>query len=184
MTDVTSTLKKLTGNKEFQREDHITLYNANITSIDESGITYGTTPDWRAFGEDNDELTREINNEIESKKNVLGKTSIKHSKGAQVTSVDPVVVRGDDVLSAILYNMFKYDLTGDKALLHCMEVTLADKQTDGSYGAFTEDAIVDLKSWGGDVSNLQAPIDLNWKGNKEHGTFNATTKAFTKITEA
>ena len=80
--------------------------------------------------------------------------------------------------------MFKYDLVGDKATLQCMEVTLADKQTDGSYGAFTESAVVDLKSWGGDTSNLQSPITLNWKGNKEHGTFNPTTKAFTKITEA
>ncbi len=180
----TNTLKKLDGNKEFEREEHITFFNANITSCDENGIVYGTTPDWVPFGEDNDELTRELNNEVESKKNVLGKTSIKHSKGAQTTEIDPVVVRGNDVLSTILYNMFKYDLTGDKATLQCMEVTLADKETDGNYGAFTESAVVDLKSWGGDTSNLQSPITLNWKGNKEHGTFNPTTKAFTKTTEA
>lgn len=180
----TGTLKKLTGDKEFAREEHITFFNAKITSVDENGIVYGTSPEWVPFGEDNDELTRELNNEVESKKNVLGETSIKHSKGAQTTEIDPVVVRGNDVLSTILYNMFKYDLVGDKATLQCMEVTLADKQTDGSYGAFTESAVVDLKSWGGDTSNLQSPITLNWKGNKEHGTFNPTTKAFTKITEA
>ena len=65
-----------------------------------------------------------------------------------------------------------------------MEVTLADKQTDGSYGAFTEDAIVDLKSWGGDTAQINGPIKLNWLGNKKHGTFNASTKAFTETTAA
>lgn len=177
-------LALLDGNNKFNREDHITFFNANITACDETGITYGETPSWVPFGEDNDELTRELNNEIESKKNVLGKTNIDHTAGAQTSEIDPVAIRGNDVLSKILYLMFKYNLTGDKATLQCMEVTLADKQTDGSYGAFTEDAVVDLKSWGGDTTKINAPITLNWKGNKTHGTFNATSKAFTATTSA
>lgn len=177
-------LSLLDGNNQFNREDHITMFNANITSCDESGIVYGETPSWVPFGEDNDEITREMNNEIESKKNVLGKNKIDHTKGADTTEIDPIAIRGNDTLSKILYMIFKYGLVGDKAKLQCMEVTLCDKQTDGSYGAFTEDAVVDLKSWGGDTTKINAPITLNWKGNKTHGTFNATTKAFTATTEA
>lgn len=175
-------LSLLTGTNKFNREDHVTMFNSNITACDENGIVYGTTPTWIPFGEDNDELTREINNEIEAKKNVLGKTNIDHTSGAQTTEIDPIAIRGNDVLSKILYLMFKYNLVGDKAKLQCMEVTLADKQTDGSYGAFTESAIVDLKSWGGDTTKLNGPITLNWEGNKVHGTFNATTKTFTATT--
>lgn len=177
-------LSLLNGTGKFNREDHVTMFNSNITSCDENGIVYGESPTWVPFGEDNDEITRELNNEIDAKKNVLGKTNIDHSGGAQTTEIDPVAIRGNDVLSAILYLMFKYGLTGDKAKLQCMEVTLADKQSDGSYGAFTEDAIVDLKSWGGDTTKLNGPITLNWTGNKVHGTFSASTKAFTATTEA
>lgn len=177
-------LKLLDGNKKFNREDHVTMFNSNITSCDEDGIVYGESPTWVPFGEDNDEITRELNNEIEAKKNVLGKTNIDHTSGPQTTEIDPIAIRGNDVLSSILYQIFKYGLTGDKATLQCMEVTIADKQTDGSYGAFTEDAIVDLSSWGGDTTKLNGPISLNWKGNKVHGTFNTTTKAFTETTSA
>ena len=177
-------LKLLDGNKKFEREDHITFFNANITSCDENGIVYGDTPEWVPFGEDNDEITREMNDELDSKKNVLGKVNIDHTAGAETTEIDPIAIRGNDVLSAILYYMFKYKLKGDKATLQCMEVTLADKQTDGSYGAFTESAVVQQNSWGGDTTKLNSPVVLNWKGDRVHGTFNATTKAFTKITEA
>lgn len=175
-------LTLLTGTGKFNREDHVTMFNSNIESCDEDGIVYGEDPVWVPFGEDNDELTRELNNEIDATKNVLGTTNIDHTAGAQTTEIDPIAIRGNDTLSAILYLMFKYGLTGDKATLQCMEVTLADKQTDGSYGAFTESAVVDLKSWGGDTTKLNGPITLNWKGDRVHGTFSPTTKEFTKTT--
>lgn len=172
------------GNGKFNREDHVTMFNANITACDENGIVYGETPEWVPFGEDNDEITRELNNEVDAKKNVLGTTNIDHSTGPQTTEIDPVAIRANDVLSKILYLMYKYGLVGDKATLQCMEVTLADKQSDGVYGAFTESAVVDLKSWGGDTTKLNSPVTLNWKGDKVHGTFSTTTKAFTKTTSA
>lgn len=172
------------GNGKFNREDHVTMFNSNITSIDENGIVYGDNATWVPFGEDNDEITREMNNELDSTKNVLGKTNIDHSAGAQTTEIDPIAIRGNDVLSVILYNIFKYGLTGDKAKLQCMEVTLADTQGENTYGAFTEDAVVDLTSWGGDTTKLSGPITLNWKGNKVHGTYNNSTHEFTPTTTA
>lgn len=177
-------LNLLSGNGKANREDHVTMFNANVESCDENGIVYGEKPEWIPFGEDNDDITREMNDELEQKKNVLGKTSIDHSGGGQTTEIDPIAIRGNDKLSAILYLIYKYDLKGDKATLQCMEVTYVDKQSDGSYGAFTEDAVVKLNSWGGDTSKLNSPITLNWKGNKEHGTFSTATKEFTKTTSA
>ena len=133
------TITYLDGNTEFNREDHITFFNTNVKSCDENGIVYNDTdPIWAPFGEDNEDITRELNNETEAKKNVLGRTKIKHTPGAQVTEIDPINIKGNDALSKLLYMMYKYDLTGDKANLQCMEVTYADKQSEGVYGAFTE----------------------------------------------
>ena len=172
-------LNLLKGNGQLERESSVTFFNANITSCDEKGIVYDTTaPEWVPIGEDNDELTRETNNELESKKNVLGRTSIQHTSGAETMEVDPVAIRGNDKLSAILYMIHKYKLTGDKAKLQTLEVTLGDEQTTGKYGAFTEDAVVDLKSWGGDTSKLNSPITLNFCGNRVHGVFSTTDNTF------
>lgn len=175
-------IQTLDGENKFGRDQHVTMFNANITSCDENGIKYGETPEWVPFGSDNEEITRSMNNETEAKKNVLGETNISHTSGAQTTEIDPIAIRGNDVLSYVLYLMFKYNLTGDKATLQCMEVTYADKDTDGNYGAFTESAIVDLKSWGGDTTKINGPITLNWLGDRVHGKFNATTKTFSKPT--
>lgn len=172
-------LSLLNGNGKFNREDHILMFNSNVTSCDENGIVYDNeNPTWVPIGEDNDEITRELNNEIDAKKNVLGKTNVDHTAGANTTEIDPIAIRGNDALSAILYMLFKYQLVGDKATLQCCEVTLADVQADGKYGAFTEDAVVDLKSWGGDTSKLNSPITLNWKGNRTHGVFSTTDNQF------
>lgn len=172
------------GNGKFNREDHMTFFNANITSVGKDGIIYNTeTPTWVPIGKDNDEITREMNNEVDAKKNVLGETNVDHTAGANTTEIDPVAIRANDELSYILYMLYKYQLTGDKAKLQCMEVTYADEQTEKTYGAFTEDAIVDLKSWGGDTSKLNSPISLNWLGNRVHGTFSTDTKAFTPTVE-
>lgn len=181
-------VKLLDGTGKHNREDHVLMVNINITDINENGVVYGNTPEWMPIGEDNDEINRELNDELEANKNVLGKTNIDHSAGAQTTEIDPYAIRGNDMLSAIFYNLFKYNLKGDKATLQFMEVTLADKyETTGetptvSYGAFTENAVVQLNSWGGDTTKLNSPVVLNWKGDRTHGTYSLSDNAFTPIT--
>lgn len=181
-----STINTFEGNGAFERKDHITFIDVGFESIDKDGVKYAAdhTQEWIAVGEDNDELTRERNDETDSTKNVLGKTSISMTAGAQTTEVDPHKLRASDKLSYLLYMINKYDLLEDKAKVIGMEVTYADKQADETYGAWTEGAIIQLNSWGGDTSALGTPFVLNWDGDKTHGTFNTKTKTFTATTEA
>ena len=174
---------KFDGNGKFQREDSVLFMNLNIKSATADGIVFDDEkPTWTPIGEDNDEITREHNNETESKKNVLGKTTINSTAGAETTEIDPISIRGNDALSYVLYIIHKYSLVGDKAAIPCMEVSYFDKQTDGTYGAFTETAVIDEKSFGGGTSEIDAPVTLNWKGDKVHGTYNLSTNTFTKTT--
>lgn len=177
---------KFNGNGKFNREDLILFMNLKVISADKDGIVFDTeAPNWVPIGEDNDEITREHNNETDSKKNVLGKITINASSGPETTEIDPIAIRGNEELSYILYIIHKYSLVGDKAAVPCMEVSLFDKQaTEGTYGAFTETAIIDEKSFGGGTSEIDAPITLNWKGDKVHGTYNLEQNTFTEITEA
>lgn len=175
----------LDGNAVFKREDSLLMVDIGFTVDKDTGISYAAnhTEEWFAIGEDNEELTRERNDSVEANKNVLGTTNINHTGGAQTTEIDPKKIRGNEKLSYALYMIDKYNLLGDRAKIRGMEVFYGDKQAEKTYGAFTEDAIISVSSWGGDTSATQAPFTLNWCGNRTHGTFNTGTKAFTETTE-
>lgn len=178
-------MKMLAGNGALTREALMTMVDVNC-DVDEKGIHYEDEhePDWYWIGDDNEDLTRERNDSVDSTKNVKGETNISTTLGAQTTEMDPFKIKGNDKLSAIIWAINKYDLKDDQATLHGMEVCLGEVESDGVYGAWTEDAVVSLGSFGGDTTAINIPPTLNWKGNKVHGTFSTSTKKFTKITEA
>ncbi len=171
----------LAGDTVIDRESSITFLDLGFESIDKDGIHYADshTPDWYPIGEDNDEITRERNDSVDGKKNVLGHTIFTVTKGAQTTEIDPVKIRGNDKLSYLLYMINKYDLVNEKAKLTGMEVFYADEQSSGVYGAWTEGVMIEGKSWGGNVEATQSPMTIHWDGKKVHGTFEPKTKTFT-----
>jgi len=78
---------------KYDREDSVLFINTKITSAGPNGLVFDeTNPEWTPIGEDNDEITRTTNNEIESKKNVLGKNNITHTAGAETTEIDPIAM--------------------------------------------------------------------------------------------
>lgn len=139
------------------------------------------SPEWEIIGKDNEELSRELNNEVNSFTNVLDETEVEVTKGANVITVDPIKFRDDSKASNILYGIYKNDLELSDVEHEFMEVNTTDVQSDktNEYGAFIQVGAVDLKSWGGDTTGVNSPFDINYKGAKTHGTFNPTTKKFT-----
>lgn len=140
-----------------------------------------TSKEWEIIGKDIEELSRELNNEVESKTNILGETEVEITKGNQVTTCDPIKLRSDSKASKILYNIYKNDLELSDVEKEFLEVNTSMPVTgsDGEYEAFTQIGAIDLKSWGGDTTGINSPFDINWKGSKTYGTFNPATKTFT-----
>lgn len=140
-----------------------------------------TSKEWEIIGKDIEELSRELNNEVESKTNILGETEVEITKGNQVTTCDPIKLRDDSKASKILYNIYKKDLELSDVEKEFLEVNTSMPVTgkDGEYEAFTQVGAIDLKSWGGDTTGVNSPFDINWLGAKTYGTFNPTTKTFT-----
>lgn len=134
---------------------------------------------FEAIGRDNDELARSLNNEVESKENVLGETEVNVTKGSQVSSIDPCYYRDDGLLAQKLYEIYKYDLDLDDVVFEFLEISLFKEAGENEYEAFRQKAALDLKSWGGDTKGIGTPYELNWVGPKVHGTFNPATKKFT-----
>lgn len=141
--------------------------------------TSGENETFEPIGKDNDELTRSLNNEVESKTNVLGEATVDVTLGAQVTSVDPCYYNPDGQLAKKLKKIYEDDLELDDVVEEFMEVNMTETPTSNEYPCFRQKAAIDLKSWGGDTKGIGTPYDLNWVGPKTKGTFNPKTKQFT-----
>jgi len=50
---------------------------------------------------------------------------------------------------------------------------------EGSFVAYSEEAIIEVSSYGGDTTGYQIPFNVHHTGNRKKGTFNVTTKTFT-----
>ena len=159
------------GTGKAKRESAIVLMNVGTTN-----------EEYEAIGKDNDELSRTLNNEVESKNNDLGETETEVTKAPQTTTVDPFKFRRDSKIASKLYDIYKNDKELDDVVEEFVEVFTEDVVSEGEYGAFKQKGAIDLKSWGGDTKGVNAPFDINWCGAKTHGTFNPTTKKFTPTT--
>ena len=145
-------------------------------------MNVGTTSEksWEVFGKDIEDLSREMNNEVNSFTNILGETEVDITKGANVTSVDPIKYRSESQIAKKLYNIYKYDKELSEVEEEFCEVNTTQEVSTNEYEAFIQKGAIDLKSWGGDTTGLNSPIDINWLGEKTHGTFNPITKTFTE----
>lgn len=144
-------------------------------------VNVGTTqePEWELLGEGIEELSREMNNNVETTNDILGNTTTTVTKGNQVSSFDPFKCRKDSKLFAKLYKIYTDDLELSDCEMEFLEVSIFDKTAENTYNAIKQTGAVDLKSVGGDTTGLDMPFDVNYIGEKTKGTFNASTKTFT-----
>lgn len=135
--------------------------------------------EYEVIGKGIEELSRDMNNEVESTTDILGNTETTVTKGPQTTSVDPLKFERDSKASKIMYDIYKNDLELSDVEKEFVEVFTEDVESEGEYAAFKQKGAIDLKSWGGDTKGINTPFDINWIGEKTQGTFNPTTKVFT-----
>lgn len=135
---------------------------------------------WYPIGEDNESMERTRNNTVTQTKNVLGKTKTKITKGNQVTSVSPFLIARDSALGKELYEIDRLDKQLDEVKHRFMEVSIFDSKGDEKFAAWTQEAKIDLKSWGGSAADgLSAPFDIVWEGDRTYGTYDRATNTFT-----
>lgn len=158
----------VTGKGKIKREEQIIAMEVGTEEVSEIEL----------IGKDNDDLSRELNNDVEAKRNVLGETTVEVTQGNHVTTVDPFLLRRDSKVSAKLEAIYDNDLELDDVVETFYDISKFDEIADGKYKAFKQQGAIDLKSWGGSKS-LGAPFDINWVGEKVHGTFDPATKKFT-----
>lgn len=144
----------------------------------------GESPVWYLIGKDIEDMSVELNPDIESTKNILDETSVSDNGYEPSVSADPYYANPDDKIYSKLKDIALNRLTGEDCETKVLEV-LIDK-TSGPFDAWIEDAIVKPQSYGGATGGVNIPFDITFNGNRKEGTVTISDKVptFTEKTSA
>jgi hypothetical protein len=135
---------------------------------------------YEQLGKDLEEFSPELSAQVETKKNILGNTSIVISSYEKTASVEPFYAEKDSALFNRLQAIIDDELVLDELKVNVVEVKLWDAKEDGVYPAIREEAYVEINSYGGDTTGYQIPFTLHYTGKKTKGTFDVSTRVFTE----
>lgn len=134
---------------------------------------------YERLGADLEEFSPEMNARVETKKNILGQTSVVISGYDKTAAVEPYYAEVGSALFAKLQAIIDGDLVLDDLQVSVVEVKLWDGE-GSSYPAVKEQAYIEINSYGGDTTGYAIPFTLHYTGSKEIGSFDVSSKTFTK----
>ena len=142
-------------------------------------VAAGSEAAYERLGKDLEEYSPEMSAEVETKKNILGETSILISSYEKTGTVEPFYAEKESALFTRLQAIIDGNLVLDDLKTDVVEVKLWEAAEAGAYPAIKEEAYIEVTGYGGDTTGYQIPFTLHYTGVKTSGTFNPTTKAFT-----
>lgn len=132
------------------------------------------------LGEDLEEYSPELSAQVDTKKNILGQSSVLISAYEKTGAVEPYYAQSGDPLFAKLQKILDEGLVLDQLKTDVVDVKLWEGDEGSSeYPAIREEAYIEVTSYGGDTSGYQIPFKLHYTGLKTAGTFDITTRTFT-----
>ncbi len=140
----------------------------------------GEAPVYEQLGKDLEEFSAELSAQVETKKNILGQTSVIVSGYEKTGAVEPYYAETGSGLFTRLQDIIDEGRTLEDVKTDVVEVKLWEQAEDGKYPAIREDAYIAVTSYGGDTTGYQIPFTLHFTGNKQRGTFDVVTKTFTE----
>ena len=134
---------------------------------------------YEQLGKDLEEFSPELSAQVETKKNILGQSSILISGYEKTAAVEPFYAQAGSQLFERLQAIIDGDLVLDALKTHVVEVKLWEQEKTGAYPAVREEVYIEVTSYGGDTTGYQIPFTLHYTGEKVKGTFNVSTRTFT-----
>ena len=132
------------------------------------------------LGEDLEEYSPELSAQVDTKKNILGQSSVLISAYEKTGAVEPYYAQSGDPLFEKLQRILDEGLVLDQLKTDVVDVKLWEgDEESGEYPAIREEAYIEVTSYGGDTSGYQIPFKLHYTGHKTAGMFNITTRTFT-----
>ncbi len=144
----------------------------------------GEQPEWFLVGTDLEELSVELNPDIETKKNILGETSVQDNGFEPTISADPYYANPEDSIYPKVKAIALKRLTGDQCKTKILEVIIEDDAAE-AHEAYIEDVLVKPQSYGGGTAGVNIPFEVYFNGNRKEGTVAIVDKVpvFTETTQ-
>ena len=139
----------------------------------------GESTVYERLGKDLEEFSPELAAQVETKKNILGQTSVVISGYDKTGAVEPYYAEKDSLLFTRLQDILDEGRVLEDVKTDVLEVKLWEQNEDGTYPAIREEAYIEITSYGGDTTGYQLAFTLHFTGSKTKGTFNVTEKTFT-----
>ena len=134
---------------------------------------------YERLGKDLEEFSAEMSAQVETKKNILGESSILISGYEKTASVEPYYAEAGTALFERLQGILDDASVLDDLKTDVVEVKLWNETQEGVYPAIREEAYIEIVSYGGDTTGYQIPFKLHYTGNRVKGSFDVTSKTFT-----
>lgn len=146
-------------------------------------MTYAATNIIR-LGKDLEELNFDMSPDIETVKNILNETSVRHNGFEPTAAVDPFYIESyDDALSEKVRQIAMNRITDDRCKTTYYDVWLLPPEEPSGkptvHSAWREDCMIIPQSYGGDTSGVQIPFEIRPCGNRVKGTYDLDTRKFT-----
>lgn len=142
-----------------------------------------SSPTYERLGKDLEEYSPELGAEVETKKNILGQTSVLISSYEKTGEVKPYYAEKDSALFEWLQDIIDNDKVLDELKTDIVEVKLWEEASAGAYPAVKEECYIEISSYGGDTTGYQIPFVVHYTGVKTKGTFSVTDKTFTPASD-
>ncbi len=126
-------------------------------------------PEWFLIGKDIEEMSVELNPDVETKKNILGETTVQDNGYEPSMSADPYYANPEDSIYPKIKEIAFKRLTGDSCKTKILEVIVEDDAAE-AHEAYMENVIVKPQSYGGDTSGVNIPYEVHFDGNRIEGT--------------
>ena len=139
----------------------------------------GEEATYERLGEDLEEFSPELSAQVETKKNILGQSSVLISGYEKTAAVEPFYAQSGSQLFNRLQEIIDGDLVLDALKADVVDVKLWEGDESGTYPAVKEVVFLEVTSYGGDTTGYQIPFTIHYTGQKVKGNFNVTTKTFT-----
>ena len=144
-----------------------------------------STAEWEVIGDKIEEMSLEMNPNVETVTDILGITSTTLDKYEVQTSVSPFRAKKESKIFATLYDIVKEQKTLSDVEKTFLCVNLFDAAgSDGNtaYSAWTQRGIVAVQSYGGGTTGLDIPFNVHWIGTRTHGTVSISSNGAVSFT--
>ena len=144
-------------------------------------INAGTNQEavYERLGKDLEEYQTEMSAQVDTKKNILGQSSVVISGYEKTAAVEPYYAEAGNPLFEKLQKIIDDQLVLEDLKTDVVEVKLWDNTQGKVYPATKEEVYIEITGYGGDTTGYQIPFVLHYTGVKTKGSFDLETKTFT-----